>query len=91
MGSVKDSKDAESPPVNDGRRLEWQKSVAEWVDSSCCAQGVSVKVTDVAVLGQVAVLLVAGRQPDVRQTRQVTSNRSGSKRVRPLTAGLTLT
>lgn len=76
MGPVKDSTDAVSPPVNDVRRLEWRKSVEAWVDNSCGAQGVSVKVTDVATLGQVAVLLVAGREPDTSQTRQMTSNRS---------------
>lgn len=42
---------------------KWQKSVAEWVEESCNAQGVPVKVTDAAVLGQVAVMLGAGRIP----------------------------
>jgi hypothetical protein len=91
MGPVKDPDGGDPQSVSDSRRLEWRESVAKWVEFSCGAQGVSVKVTDVAILGQVAVLLVAGRQPDLNQTRQTTSNRSESKRVRPLTAGLTIT
>lgn len=70
---------------------EWRRSVAEWVEESCRAQGVPVRVTDAAVLGQVAVMLAAGRQPEPVQTRQVMSKRLGSKRVWPLTAGLTVT
>lgn len=73
------------------QKCEWARAVVEWVRESCEAQGVPVKVTDAAVLGQVAVMLGAGRRPDVGQTRQVTSKRDGSKRVRPLTAGLTVT
>lgn len=54
MESLKDSKEALS---------EWRKSVAEWVEQSCRVQGVPVKVTDSSVLGQVAVMLGAGRIP----------------------------
>jgi len=54
MESLKGSKEAMS---------EWRKSVAEWVEHSCRAQGIPVKVTDSAVLGQVAVMLGAGRVP----------------------------
>jgi hypothetical protein len=42
---------------------EWPESVAEWVERSCRAQGVPLKVIDPAVLGQVAVMLGAGRVP----------------------------
>jgi hypothetical protein len=51
--------------MNDSNKTvsEWQKSVAEWVEQSCRVQGVPVKVTDSAVLGQVAVMLGAGRTP----------------------------
>jgi len=54
MESLKDPREA---------ALEWQKSVAVWVENSCRLQGVPVKVTDSAVLGQVAVMLGAGRVP----------------------------
>lgn len=91
MGPVRDTVDGASPPIDDVLRNEWKRCVVEWVENSCRVQGVSTKITDVAILGQVAVLLVAGRQPDVSQTRQSTSKRSGSNRVRPLTAGLTVT
>ena len=91
MGSVSAPRDKLAQGVVDAERLEWRRSVAEWVEDSCRAQGVPVKVTDAAVLGQVAVMLGAGRQPETVQTRQVISKRLGSKRVRPLTAALTVT
>ena len=46
-----------------------------WVERTCAAQGVPVKVRDPAVI-RTAVALVG-------QTRQSGSMRSGSKRVRP--------
>jgi len=46
-----------------------------WVERTCAAQGVPVKVTDRAVI-RTAVALVG-------QTRQSGSMRSGSKRMRP--------
>lgn len=70
----------------EGKYIEWRKSVVEWVENSCGAQGIPVKVTDRAVLGQVAVMLGAGRQPVMDQTFQETSSRAESNRVRPLTA-----
>ena len=52
-----------------------------WVERTCAAQGVPVKVTDPGVIGAVVVLL--------GQSRQTGSTRSGSKVVRPRTAGRT--
>lgn len=43
-----------------------QEDVQEWVDASCGEQGVAVKVTDPAILEEVAVLLAAGRRPPRR-------------------------
>jgi hypothetical protein len=57
------------------------ETVLGWVERSCRGQGRPVKITDGAVVSTVAVLL--------RQTRQTASTRSGSKRVRPRTAGPT--
>jgi hypothetical protein len=57
--------------------------VQTWVERTCAAQGVSVKVTDPAVIAAAAVL--------VGQTRQTGSRRSGSKRFRPGTAGRIVT
>lgn len=91
MGSVSGRRDELLQGVVSAERLEWKRSVAEWVENSCRAQGIPVKVTDAAVLGQVAVMLGAGRQPETVQTRQIISNRLGSKRVRPITAALTVT
>ena len=56
--------------------------VAAWVERSCAAQGVAVKVRDPLIVGQVAALL--------GQTRQTASMRSGSKLARPRTAGRTV-
>ena len=56
--------------------------VVAWVERSCAAQGVPVKVRDPAVVAQVAALL--------GQVRQTASTRSGSKLVRPRTAGRTV-
>jgi hypothetical protein len=53
--------------------------VATWVERSCAAQGVPVKVRDPEVVAQVATLL--------GQVRQTASMRSGSKLDRPRTAG----
>lgn len=50
-----------------------------WVERTCAEQGVAVKVTDPAAIQTVVVLL--------DQSRQTGSTRSGSKRVRPRTAG----
>ncbi len=52
-----------------------------WAERTCEAQGVPVKVTDRTAIGEVVVLL--------GQSRQTGSMRSGSKRVRPRTAGCT--
>lgn len=54
-------------------------TVAAWVERSCAAQGVPVKVREPAVIAQVAALL--------GQVRQTASMRSGSKLDRPRTAG----
>ena len=54
-----------------------------WVERTCAAQGLSVHVTDAATVQGLAVLL--------RQTRQIGARRSGSKRLRPRTAGDTTT
>jgi hypothetical protein len=53
-----------------------------WVERTCAAQGVPVKVTDPAAI-RAAVALVG-------QTRQSGSIRSGSKRVRPRSPGPTV-
>lgn len=53
-----------------------------WVERTCAAQGVPVKVTDAAAI-RVAVALVG-------QTRQSGSMRSGSNRVRPRSPGPTM-
>lgn len=50
-----------------------------WVERTCEAQGVPVKVTDRAAIATVVVLL--------GQSRHSGSTRSGSKRVRPRKAG----
>ena len=52
-----------------------------WVERTCAAQGLPVKVTDRTTIGAVVVLL--------GQSRQTGSMRSGSKTVRPRTAGRT--
>gem|GEM_PF-3225265 len=57
--------------------------VQTWVERTCAEQGVPVKVTDLAIIAATAVL--------VRQTRQTGRRRSGSKRLRPRTAGRIVT
>jgi hypothetical protein len=52
-----------------------------WVERTCDAQGLPVKVTDRATISAVVVLL--------GQSRQTGLTRSGSKRVRPRVAGRT--
>jgi hypothetical protein len=52
-----------APEVLEASRLAWEQGVRELVEKSCEEQGVPVKVTDSAVLGQVAVMLGAGRTP----------------------------
>jgi hypothetical protein len=59
------------------------ESARTWVEQTCAAQGVPVKVTNAGAVEGVAVLL--------GQTRQTGSNRAGSKRFRPRTAGATTT
>lgn len=39
------------------------EAVRAWLEASCAAQGIGVKLTDPAVLTKVAVLLGAGREP----------------------------
>jgi hypothetical protein len=56
--------------------------VRAWVERTCAAQGVAVKVRDPLVTAAVVTLL-GGK----RQKRQTGSTRSGSKVVRPRTAG----
>jgi hypothetical protein len=56
-----------------------QDALRAWVERTCAAQGLPVKVTDPAVVAAVATLL--------GQNRQTGSSRSGSKRLRPRTAG----
>jgi hypothetical protein len=53
-----------------------------WVERTCAAQGVPVKVTDPAVIRATVAL--------VGQTRQSGSMRSGSNRVRPRSPGPTI-
>ncbi len=48
-----------------------QAMAREWVDRTCAAQGVPVKVDDHATIGTVVLLL--------GQSRQTGSTRSGSK------------
>jgi hypothetical protein len=55
------------------------QNVRAWVERTCAAQGIPVFVTDPVVVTAVAVL--------IGQTRQTGSKRSGSKRLRPGTAG----
>ena len=59
--------------------------VRGWVERTCAAQGVPVKVREPLVTAVVVTLL--GRK---RQKRQTGSRRSGSKVVRPRTAGRTI-
>lgn len=54
---------ADTPEMEKERRLAWERSVRELVEKSCAEQDVPLKVTDSAVLGQVAVMLGAGRLP----------------------------
>lgn len=56
--------------------------VHAWVERTCAAQGVPVKVRDPLVTTALVTLLGAKRQK-----RQTGSTRSGSKVVRPRTAG----
>lgn len=60
------------------RRIS-EEEVRAWVERSCAAQGVAVKITDRAAIAAVVVLL--------GQSRHSASTRSGSKRVRPRKAG----
>jgi hypothetical protein len=53
-----------------------------WAERTCQAQGVPVKVDDRRAIASVVVLL--------GQSRQTGSIRSGSKRIRPRTAGPTI-
>lgn len=53
-----------------------------WVERTCAAQGLCPKVTDLEAIRTVVAL--------IGQTRQTGSTRSGSKRVRPRTAGRTI-
>lgn len=59
-------------------------AVVAWVERTCAEQGLAVKVTDEPTLARVATLFRD-------QTRQTTSSRSGSKRLRPATAGRIVT
>jgi hypothetical protein len=56
-----------------------------WVERTCAAQGLPVKVEDASTLARVAGLLVSGSQ-----TRQTGSTRRSSKAVRPGTARATM-
>ncbi len=58
--------------------------VRAWVERTCSAQGREVKVREPLIIAA-AVSLLRGEPPG--QTRQIGSTRSGSKRVRPRTAG----
>ncbi len=59
-----------------------REAARRWAERTCQAQGVPVKVGDGAAIETVVVLL--------GQSRQTGSIRSGSKRVRPRTAGRTI-
>ena len=61
-------------------------SVVAWVEASCTAQGVPVKVRDPAVVESVVGLL----DPRLAQRRQTGTMREGSKLARPRTAGPTV-
>lgn len=61
-------------------------NVAGWVEASCVAQGVPVKVRDRGVVEAVASLL----DLQIAQRRQSGVMREGSKTARPLTAGPTV-
>ena len=65
-----------------GVRQVRDEVVRAWVERTCAAQGVPVKVHDPLVTAAVVTLL-GGK----RQKRQTGSMRSGSKVVRPRTAG----
>lgn len=65
-------------------RLGPSATVVAWVERTCAEQGLPVKVTDEATLARVATLFRD-------QTRQTISRRSGSKRLRPGTAGRIVT
>lgn len=58
-------------------------AVRTWVERTCAAQGLPVKVTDPAVVAAVVTLL--------GQNRQTGSSRSGSNRLRPRTAARMMT
>lgn len=61
---------------------EAREIARKWADRTCEAQGIPVKVGDRAAIANLAVLL--------GQSRQTGSIRSGSKRLRPRTAGRTV-
>ena len=63
------------------RRMPTPEVARAWVERTCAQQGVPVKITDPVVIAAVVVLL--------GQNRQTASTRSGSKAVRPRTAGRT--
>lgn len=56
-----------------------REEVIAWVEHSCAAQGVPLKISDPLVVERVAALL--------GQVRQTASTRPGSKLDRPRTAG----
>lgn len=63
MGPLKSSSESKGLAERGLQEAQRLVIVAEWVESSCAEQGVPVKVTDAAVLGQVAIILVAGGLP----------------------------
>ena len=58
------------------------ENVRAWLERSCAAQGVPVKVTDPRILAKVAGI--------VQASRQTASMRAGSKVLRPRAAGRTM-
>ncbi len=63
MGPLKKAPVVDSSGTEESQNSVWQDGMVEWVQRSCDAQGVSVKVTNSCVLGQVTVMLGAGRLP----------------------------
>jgi hypothetical protein len=66
------------------RGLPGENEVRAWVERTCQAQGLLVKIGEPRVTAA-AVTLLRGEAPG--QTRQIGATRPGSKRVRPRTAG----
>ena len=69
---------------------EFEQIAIEWARRTAVEQGFPAMIADEEVLETIATLLCEGRiRPGAGQTRHAGRTRSGSKRLRPGTAGPT--